>query len=359
MKQSLISVIVPVYNTAPWLARCLDSICSQSYTNLEILCVNDGSTDNSAEILEVYAARDARIRVFTQENAGLSAARNIALEHATGEWVTGVDSDDYLFPDAYEKALFNANNEIDLIFYGVCCVSEGDNGLIPNSYFNLPPDGEYNMSPELASKLNVCFCGKLWRRTLIEDNKLRFPVGLVHEDEAMYYLSCPYIRKVAISSSCGYVYIQREGSITNDGAVGDLTRIHRYIPILEYVYNEYKTRRLLSKSKRVYLCTLFIKLLAWIHRISNPTNKKLLITLAQQCVIWSGLKNDNYLLERFFPYEKLGFVTVRRYARIKIYYFFLLPIKLKIYNSSGHLIAFKTLASGFIKNIFSRNYYLP
>ena len=81
----LISVIVPVYNVEKYLRKCLDSICGQTYRNLEILCVNDGSTDGSAAILEEYAARDARIKVFTQPNRGLSAARNTGLEHATVE----------------------------------------------------------------------------------------------------------------------------------------------------------------------------------------------------------------------------------------------------------------------------------
>ena len=95
-----VSIIVPVYNVAKYLARCLDSILAQTARDLEIICVNDGSTDASAAILADYAAKDPRIRVLTQPNGGLSAARNAGLDAATGDWVMFVDSDDWIPPDA-------------------------------------------------------------------------------------------------------------------------------------------------------------------------------------------------------------------------------------------------------------------
>ena len=100
-----VSIIVPVYNVEKYLARCLDSICTQTERNLEIVCVNDGSTDSSASILADYAAKDARIQVLTQPNGGLSAARNAGLDVATGEWVMFVDSDDWIPPYAVEGFL--------------------------------------------------------------------------------------------------------------------------------------------------------------------------------------------------------------------------------------------------------------
>ena len=231
----LISVIVPVYNTAPWLGRCLDSICAQTYRNLEILCVNDGSTDNSAEILEEYAAKDSRIKVITQENAGLSAARNTALEHAIGEWVTGVDSDDYLEPCIYERAMQSVAEGVDLVFFGVRDVDEEGADIPANPYFNLPAAGVHEMTPELAGQLNACFWSKLWRRGLIEENKLRFPHGLVHEDEAFYFLTAPLVKRVAVCSAVGYYYVQRAGSIMNGDCVTPGQRLLRYEPVVHFV----------------------------------------------------------------------------------------------------------------------------
>lgn len=101
--QPLITVIVPVYNVEKYLRRCLDSIIRQTYQNLEILCIDDGSIDNSGEICEQYAARDARIKVIHQENQGLSTARNRGLDAAEGEYIAFVDSDDYILEDMYKR----------------------------------------------------------------------------------------------------------------------------------------------------------------------------------------------------------------------------------------------------------------
>ena len=95
-----ISIIIPVYNTAQYLAECLDSVLAQGFKDIEIICVNDGSTDNSAAILKKYQKKDKRIKVITQKNKGLSGARNAGLKAATGKWVCFLDSDDILPPDA-------------------------------------------------------------------------------------------------------------------------------------------------------------------------------------------------------------------------------------------------------------------
>lgn len=116
----LISIIVPVYNTAKYLQKCLDSIINQTYSNLEIICVNDGSTDNSLEILQTYAKKDRRIQIITQKNQGLSSARNQGLKHASGQYLTFIDSDDEVKPDFIEKLLtpYQKNPETTLTVCG-------------------------------------------------------------------------------------------------------------------------------------------------------------------------------------------------------------------------------------------------
>ena len=118
-----LSVVVPVYNVEAWLPRCLDSLCNQSFRDLEIICVNDGSTDGSAAILEAYAARDPRIRVIHQENGGLSAARNSGLAACRAELVTTVDSDDYIATDTYAELLPHLPEDIDLISSGAAAAA--------------------------------------------------------------------------------------------------------------------------------------------------------------------------------------------------------------------------------------------
>lgn len=113
-----ISVIIPVFNREKYIETCIASITAQTLKNIEIICIDDGSTDGSAAILEEYAAKDNRIKVIIQANGGLSAARNTGLEHATGEWIMGVDSDDYIDCDTIEKVLNEDSLKADVIVFG-------------------------------------------------------------------------------------------------------------------------------------------------------------------------------------------------------------------------------------------------
>lgn len=333
----ILSVIVPVYNTAPWLRRCLDSICTQSYRNLEILCVNDGSTDNSAEILAEYAARDARIKVLTQANAGLSAARNTALEHATGEWVAGVDSDDFLFPGIYEQAMQCIAPDVDIVFFGVQDVDETGGHLPHQAYFNLPASGVYSMNPELAKRLNVCFWSKLWRRSMIEKNALRFPVGLVHEDEAMYYMAAPQIRQIAICPAMGYAYMQRAGSIMNAAGIDCIKKINRYIQVLEFTHGEYHRRGWLQTSAKSYLYIMFFQICTrWYQQCPRESRAEVFSLLG--AIIHRCHMCDDYRLERFIPHEQKGLLSITRKAQCKIWRLSGIPIWIDFYTSNGNKI---------------------
>lgn len=329
-----LTVIVPVYNTAPWLRQCLDSICSQSYRNLEILCVNDGSTDNSAQILEEYAAKDSRIKVFNQKNAGLSAARNTGLEHATGEWVTGVDSDDYLYPGIYEELVKHCGKDINMVFFGVREVDEQGKPLPERPYFALPQPGDYKLTPELARKLNVCFVSKLWRKSLLEENALLFPVGLVHEDNALYWLAAPYIRRVAMCPNIGYSYLLREGSIINDTSLSAQKRTERYMRILEYVHNEYEKRNLLKTAAENYLIHFFMGICSPYWTPQKTATSQLVATVIENC----GMKYAHYQLERFFTHEHRGLLAVRRFKQVKLYSLAGIPIWFRLYTNYGRPI---------------------
>ena len=236
----LISVIVPVYNTEKYLRKCLDSICSQTYRNLEILCMNDGSTDGSAAILEEYAAGDARIKVFTQPNEGLSAARNTGLNHATGEWVTGVDSDDYLEPDAYGYTLTAATEDIDIVCFGTNIVWDD---VVPDAAyersFQQPTTGNHTPNPELIAKTHVVFWNKLWRRSFVEQLHCRFPLGLWYEDFFFWRALAPFARCIAYLPEKKINYVRQPNSImSSSGTVNNKTLDH--IRIIDYLLEYYK-----------------------------------------------------------------------------------------------------------------------
>lgn len=313
MQQPLISVIVPVYNTAVYLPKCLDSILAQTYTHLEILCVNDGATDHSAEILAEYAAKDARIKVFTQANAGLSAARNTGLNHATGEWVAGVDSDDYLAPGAFEQAIACAGDEVDMVFFGVQDVREDGTPLPHDSYFDLPATGPQRMTPALAAELNVCFWSKIWRRSLIEKHRLRFPVGLLHEDEALFCMAAPYVRKVAFNNTIGYNYMHRGGSIMNNDRSLLKDALHN-CRILRFVY-DYYTQANLAPSTNPYFVLTFGRIYYQVERFCPPHQRRELAdmfrTLAEETRILPHHAHDTRF-NCMLPQNGLASFFIRR-----------------------------------------------
>lgn len=213
----LISVIVPVYKVEAYLRRCLESICNQSYRNLEIICVDDGSPDDSIEILREFACHDHRIKVIRRPNGGLSAARNSALEIAKGEWITGVDGDDWLEPGIYERAVACLSDDIDMLCFEI--VPEWSDSVDEaldaeyRSYFHLREKGKLSADCQRLSWLNVCFWNKIWRRSLIEKYHMRFGEGMQHEDFAFYTLFMPDCRAVYLLGVLGYHYFQRENSI--------------------------------------------------------------------------------------------------------------------------------------------------
>ena len=239
-KPVTISVTVPVHNTAQYLPVCLESLLAQTYPHLEIICVDDGSTDNSLEILNEYAARDSRIKVYHQEAQGVSAARNTALLHSTGEFVTSLDSDDYIKPDLYEQAVAMIAPDIDMVCFGMQLVDIEGNEL-PNAdgYFMLGYEGVLSFSEAMTEKINVCICSKLWRKSIIDDHQIQFPVGLVHEDDALFYMFSPFVRKAAFLPTPGYCYVQRRGSIMHDDRK-TIADAEQYLGILRYVHTFYQ-----------------------------------------------------------------------------------------------------------------------
>lgn len=207
----LITVIIPVYNTAPYLRKCLDSVCNQTYRELEIICVNDGSTDNSAEILEEYAARDSRVIVITQANAGLSVARNVAIEMSKGEWIASVDSDDWIEADTYEYFVRHiGNSTAKVAVIGVEMVKMPQQQVLQKSVMASGSEGEIEISPQLLVNNSDWFWNKIWKANFIKESGVRFPAGMWWEDVVFTNCLLPYIDKVLNLPQIKYHYIRNE-----------------------------------------------------------------------------------------------------------------------------------------------------
>lgn len=245
----LISVIVPVYNTAPWLRRCLDSLLNQTYRELEIICVNDGSTDNSAEILEEYAAKDQRIVVIHQENAGVSAARNVALREARGAYVAFLDSDDSVFPDTYEKLATYLTLEPDVVCYCMCGFDETGNP-VENEYFDLPCSGLVEPTTHAIIKTDAFIGNKAFRMGFLKSKELAFPVGKRYEDAIFFYTATALSRSICYVPEARYCYLIRGDSFTNGEAARN--RAFDFCEILEILYKEFRRLDLSERCRDLY-----------------------------------------------------------------------------------------------------------
>lgn len=213
-----ISVIIPVYNTARYLNECIESIVQQSWTDLQILLVNDGSTDDSGTICDTWARRDSRIQVIHQENAGVSAARNAALDLADGAWISFVDSDDVLQPEAYSCMMGSIGNA-DLVMGRKLLLDENSNKL-PESLSYMPAVfSREEFLQELFLEKRCVYLGylfdKLFRREYIDKHKIRFDSRIkINEDRLFlmeYLLHCSGI---AFCDYAIYGYRHRMNSAT-------------------------------------------------------------------------------------------------------------------------------------------------
>lgn len=212
----LISVIVPVYNVEKYVGRCLTSITNQSYTNLEIIVVNDGSTDNSLSVCEAYAAKDNRIKLITQKNRGLSGARNTGLRHYTGEYVTFVDSDDWIHCNMIEY-LYNLliRHDTDMSLCSCLRISEE---IIHDKEYKEVEGTTYTrdefMRIFLSGARTACW-SRLFRRDIIFD--FEFPEGLNCEDYIYMYEAIRRIKKGVVGNELPlYYYYVRSNSIVNE-----------------------------------------------------------------------------------------------------------------------------------------------
>lgn len=210
-----ISIIVPIFNVEKYLDKCVASIINQTYTNLEIILVDDGSPDNCPKICDKWAETDNRIKVIHKSNGGLSDARNAGLSVATGEYIAFVDSDDYIETDMYEKLLsviINTSSDIS-----VCNLRHvHDNASItPCNTINTELITEYTteeaMSALIDDKIRQVVWNKLYKTEIIKD--IMFDVGKYHEDEFWSYKAIGAAKKIATIDYTGYNYLQRSDSI--------------------------------------------------------------------------------------------------------------------------------------------------
>lgn len=235
-----VSVIVPVYNVEKYLKKCMDSLVSQTLKDIEIIAINDGSTDSSLEILNDYKKDHDNIKVLTKENGGLSDARNYGIPYATGEYIAFLDSDDYVDSSIYEK-MYNKAKENDADYVECDFIWE-----YPNES-RIDTGIRYENKLEMFTYGRVVAWNKLIRSEIIkEDKSLRFPFGMRYEDVGFFYKLIPKIEKFAFVEESLIHYVQREDSLVKEQNERTLDIIKVLNGVLQYyelngLYEEYKT----------------------------------------------------------------------------------------------------------------------
>jgi len=281
----LISVIVPVYNSEQYLEKCLDSIAQQTYSNLEIICVNDGSSDSSGQILDEYAAKDSRFRIIHQPNGGQASARNAALDIATGDLVANVDSDDYLELNAYERVVEHFSDDVDMVWFGNHVVGDLDEKLMEQQrrFYELKYEGKQLLKDLPVAFMSGAVWNKVMRRPLLEKYRIRYPRGVVFEDLCYWACIVPIMGQVYFLQDKLYNYLQRQDSTMGAARAKDAAKSRDVIKIIRPMYEFYSSNKLFGAHGNLY-DSFFVKFYSLAHKFMPGDVKKELYNEAQQLV---------------------------------------------------------------------------
>ncbi len=269
----LITVIIPVYNMKKYLKKCVASVLSQTYTFLEIILIDDGSNDGSAEICDEYSKQDTRIKVIHKNNGGLSDARNRGLQEATGKWISFVDSDDYIQENMLETLINNAvETDADMAVTGMLYLTE--QGVVTRKY--IPLKQTLSGWDTIAWYLKTgggkeYMCNKLYKKHLFED--INFPKGKIFEDSFVMYQLMALCSKIVFIPEMGYYYIQRESSLSKGlNVVSQMDSLEAKVNKLHFLEANRSELAPYSKQEIIQTCGwLLIKLLE--ARRENKNNQ--------------------------------------------------------------------------------------
>lgn len=282
-----VSVIVPVYNVEPYLEKCLESLINQTLEEIEVIVVDDGSTDGSAGIIEEFAKKSSKIRSLTKVNGGLSDARNYGMKYAAGEYIGFIDSDDFVDLEMYEKLYEKAKEE--------------DSDIVEcNLHHTFADYEDTEIGEKITDKKKMLMDGrsvvwnKIYKREWLETTEIRFPKGLIYEDVDFFVRLIPHIRVYSYIDGAYVHYVQRSSSINNLSSkktldiLSVLKHILNYYQKQEKFYQEYH-EALEYFFARILLCSSFSRMC----RIADRTERKVALQ-----------KNYRMLVKHFPDWKK-------------------------------------------------------
>lgn len=314
-----ISVIVPVYNVEKYAEECIKSIMEQTHKNLEVILINDGSTDSSPEICDKFGAKDTRIKVIHKKNEGVSRARNLGLQIASGDYIGFVDSDDWLEPNAYETMLRTILSEKSQMC--VCTKYIVDNKILSNSNYS---QKKISRVEAMKNLLNYNFPTSLWNglyeRDLLENMLLNEDIHHLEDLEYQFRILTK-VDTISICNEAIYNYRQRVGSANHTGFNHKKLSCLNMMPIIEkYIKND---REIDNKYIYILKCRLILTVGSFIAKSNVKEDKYLFLlkTNARSCWLPTILSGA--------PYKKKILITLLS-INPKLYLLFYKKVKLRV-----------------------------
>ncbi len=290
-----VSIIIPVYNVSEYLKECLDSAIDQTFRDIEIICVNDGSTDDSPNILNDYAKKDRRIRIINKTNGGLSSARNAGLEAAKGKYIAFLDSDDFIEPETIEHAV-NHIGGADIVFYGTNVFGDAmmDRRKDDEEYYRLKFSGYVRLDDNIRNNTDVSAWNKLYRKEIIDRYGITFPEGMLFEDYSFYWRYIFCCRNAYYLQEKNYNYRRREGSIMSSTFNGSSKAIdHLYAMDLVF---DFLLKNKMNEEYSSHLVPMFLNCFWFAYGNSDSKNKKKVLKKSTAILNKIDLKGD-YVVE--------------------------------------------------------------
>ena len=294
-----VSVVVPIYNVEQYLDKCIESIANQTYDDLEIILVDDGSTDSSPSICDKWKELDSRVIVLHKENGGLSSARNAGLDIATGAFIMFEDSDDWLELDVIEKCVERTKKDnSDLVIFGYKKISEKGKNLGLFTFGNKTYTNE-EMSSQLHKRILEMSFGyawnKLYRLSILKKEGLRSDGNIVDREDLFFNLSLfKYLGKISFLNHIGYNYLQRQTSLLHNA---DLKRLKSMNSFCEKVVNaKWGINDFENQVKNMiilhYLSDAFVKNIIWNNQLTAIKKIKYMNRMIRECEYTDYLFED-------------------------------------------------------------------
>ena len=284
MQKPKISIIVPIYNRREYIAKTLDNLLGQTIRDIDIICVNDGSTDGTEKVLAEYAKKDKRIKVMNKDNGGCSTSRNAGLKQCRAEYIMFCDSDDLFDLTMCEKMYKAMTKEIDIAICGIKVEYLAHNEIkySDDIYYNLDFNKEQEISDEVIHKTDTSVCNKIFRKSIIEKYGISFPEQLNNEDYYFYNAYMSVSKKAYFVNEKLYYYIRHDDSIMSDNFDGDIYSPDHLL-IAQKLFSFYEKNGFLKEHMNLFW-TQFVESFWFSYNHSSKQYRKKILGIAKKFI---------------------------------------------------------------------------